>query len=136
MGFVFYQPFRTFFEDGLQFEKNVYFCNTNIKQMDDKVINGIKQSLLLNLPTGGYALLYGSRARGEARSDSDWDILIVLDKDKLLPEDYDIISYPLRELGWELGESINPVMYTAKEWEESKFTPFYHNVIDDAIRLA
>lgn len=136
MGLVFYQPFRTIFEDGLQFEKNVYFCNTNIKQMDDKVINSIKQSLLLNLPTGGYALLYGSRARGEARSDSDWDILIVLDKDKLLPEDYDIISYPLRELGWELGESINPVMYTAKEWEESKFTPFYHNVIDDAIRLA
>ena len=135
MGLVFYQPFRTIFEDGLQFEKNVYFCNINIKQMDDKVINGIKQSLLLNLPTGGYALLYGSRARGEARSDSDWDILIVLDKDKLLPEDYDIISYPLRELGWELGESINPVMYTAKEWEESKFTPFYHNVIDDAIRL-
>ena len=136
MGLVFYQPFRTIFEDGLQFEKNVYFCNTNIKQMDDKVINSIKQSLLLNLPTGGYALLYGSRARGEARSDSDWDILIVLDKDKLLPEDYNIISYPLRELGWELGESINPVMYTAKEWEESKFTPFYHNVIDDAIRLA
>lgn len=136
MGLVFYQPFRTIFEGGLQFEKNVYFCNTNIKQMDDKVINSIKQSLLLNLPTGGYALLYGSRARGEARSDSDWDILIVLDKDKLLPEDYDIISYPLRELGWELGESINPVMYTAKEWEESKFTPFYHNVIDDAIRLA
>ena len=136
MELVFYQPFRTIFEDGLQFEKNVYFCNTNIKQMDDKVINSIKQSLLLNLPTGGYALLYGSRARGEARSDSDWDILIVLDKDKLLPEDYDIISYPLRELGWELGESINPVMYTAKEWEESKFTPFYHNVIDDAIRLA
>lgn len=136
MGLVFYQPFRTIFEDGLQFEKNVYFCNTNIKQMDDKVINSIKQSLLLNLPTGGYALLYGSRARGEARSDSDWDILIVLDKDKLLPEDYDIISYPLRELGWELGENINPVMYTAKEWEESKFTPFYHNVIDDAIRLA
>lgn len=136
MGLVFYQPFRTIFEDGLQFEKNVYFCNTNIKQMDDKVINSIKQSLMLNLPTGGYALLYGSRARGEARSDSDWDILIVLDKDKLLPEDYDIISYPLRELGWELGESINPVMYTAKEWEESKFTPFYHNVIDDAIRLA
>lgn len=136
MGLVFCQPFRTIFEGGLQFEKNVYFCNTNIKQMDDKVINSIKQSLLLNLPTGGYALLYGSRARGEARSDSDWDILIVLDKDKLLPEDYDIISYPLRELGWELGESINPVMYTAKEWEESKFTPFYHNVIDDAIRLA
>lgn len=104
--------------------------------MEDKVISGIKQSLLLNLPAGGYALLYGSRARGDAHTGSDWDILIVLDKEKLLPEDYDTISYPLRELGWELGEYINPVMYTAKEWESSKFTPFYHNVIDDAIRLA
>lgn len=104
--------------------------------MENKVINDIKQSLRLHLPLGGYALLYGSRARGDAHSGSDWDILIVLDKEKLMPEDYDTVSYPLRELGWEIGEYINPVMYTAKEWESSNFTPFYHNVIDDAIRLA
>ena len=104
--------------------------------MEEKVINDIKQTLLLNLPSGGHALLYGSRARGDAHAGSDWDILIILDKEKLLPEDYDTISYPLRELGWELGEYINPVMYTAKEWKENSFTPFYHNVIDDAIPLA
>lgn len=104
--------------------------------MENKVINDIKQSLQLHLPLGSYALLYGSRARGDAHPGSDWDILIVLDKEKLMPEDYDAISYPLRELGWELGEYINPVMYTVKEWEANKFTPFYHNVIDDAIRLA
>ena len=104
--------------------------------MENGVVDKIKQTLLLSLPSGGYALLYGSRARGEAHPSSDWDILIVLDKDKLQPEDYDTVSYPLRELGWELGEDINPVMYTAKEWEESSFTPFYHNVLNDAIRLA
>ena len=64
------------------------------------------------------------------------EIIPCLSNIDFLPEDYDTISYPLRELGWELGEYINPVMYTAKEWESSKFTPFYHNVIDDAIRLA
>ena len=104
--------------------------------MEEKVINEIKQTLLLNLPSGGHALLYGSRARGDAHAGSDWDILIILDKEKLLPEDYDSVSYPLRELGWEIGESINPVMYTAKEWQDNSFTPFYHNVIDDAIPLA
>lgn len=68
-------------------------------------------------------------------SKSDWDILIVLDKDKLTPEDYDTITYPLTKLGWDLGAEINPIMYTKKEWEASRITPFYHNVTEDAIAL-
>ena len=39
--------------------------------MEEKVINDIKQILLLNLPSGGHALLYGSRARGDAHDGSD-----------------------------------------------------------------
>ena len=104
--------------------------------MDNNVLDSIKQSLLLNLPLGGQALLYGSSARGDARPDSDWDILIILDKEKLTPEDYDRISYPLTELGWELGEYINPIMYTSNEWKQYMITPFYHNVMNDAIPLA
>ena len=103
--------------------------------MRKQVLEKIRLSLSLNLPKGGHALLYGSRARGDARPDSDWDILIILDKERLLPEDYDSISYPLRELGWDMGEQINPVMYTTKEWEMNKITPFYHNVTNDAIIL-
>ena len=81
-------------------------------------------------------MLFGSQARGEAHSESDWDILIILNKDKLLPGDYDNVTYPLTELGWDLGERINPIMYTAKEWEDSRITPFYQNVNKDAIVLA
>lgn len=68
-------------------------------------------------------------------SKSFWDILIVLDKDKLTLEDYDTITYPLTKLGWDLGAEINPIMYTKKEWEASRITPFYHNVTEDAIAL-
>ena len=57
------------------------------------------------------ALLYGSRARGDAREDSDWDILILIDKDRVEGGDYDAIAYPLFELGWELDEAISPVLY-------------------------
>ena len=34
-----------------------------------------------------------------------------------------------------MGAEINPIMYTKKEWEASRITPFYHNVIEDAIAL-
>ena len=81
------------------------------------------------------ALLFGSQARGDAHQDSDWDILIVLDKDRLLPDDYDKVSYPLTKLGWDLGAEINPILYTKKEWEASHITPFYHHVLQDSIVL-
>ena len=54
------------------------------------------------MPAGGKAILFGSQARGTARDDSDWDILIVLDKEELLPSDYDNVTYPLTMVGWEL----------------------------------
>lgn len=86
-------------------------------------------------PKDGTALLFGSRARGEASKDSDWDILIVLPKDRLEQKDYDQVSFPLVELGWSLGEQINPIVYTRREWEASSITPFYDNVQRDAISL-
>ena len=100
-----------------------------------KVLNQIKATARNVVPEGSQVLLFGSRARGEARKDSDWDILIVVDKDQLLQADYNAISYPFVELGWDLNEEINPIMYTKKEWEANSFTPFYHNVQEDGIKL-
>lgn len=87
------------------------------------------------LPIGGHLWLYGSRARGDAHSQSDWDLLVLLDQDKLRSEDYDTITYPFTLLSCDTGEIINPIMYTKKEWEASYFTPFYHNVQNDKVEL-
>ncbi len=94
----------------------------------------IKQNLR-KLPSGARAYLFGSQARGDARPDSDWDVLIVLDKEKLDDTDFDNYSYPLFELGWKHAIQITPIMYTLKEWLANKFTLFYKNVEKDGIQL-
>lgn len=53
----------------------------------------------------------------------------------LMADDYDNITYPLTELGWELGEEINPVMYTAQEWEKYRNTPFVRNVEKEGVKI-
>ena len=80
------------------------------------ILPALKQLALNVIPAGGRALLYGSQARGTANPQSDWDVLLILNKETLTQSDYDTVSYPFVLLGCELGEEINPIMYTKKEW--------------------
>lgn len=98
-------------------------------------LSAIRECLALHLPKNGKAMLFGSQARGTAKADSDWDILVILDKDKLLPSDYDEVTFPLTMLGWEMGKQINPILYSLREWEHAVHTPFRKNVEQDAIPL-
>jgi len=79
-------------------------------------------------PENGKIILFGSQARGEAREDSDWDILILLDKDKIEVTDHDQFTYPFWELGREINAMIHPIVYTSKEWSILSHTPFRDNV--------
>ena len=103
--------------------------------MKAEVLIKLKETLRDVLPVGAHAYLYGSQARGNASLDSDWDVLILLDKQKIEAEDYDNVSYPLVELGWSLNECISPVLYTMKDWVKYRFTPFVHNVKNEGILL-
>ena len=98
------------------------------------VIDNLKTIAGKTLPEGSTLLLYGSRARGDNRPDSDWDLLILLDKPKLSSQDYDY-GYPFSELGWEINEEINAQVYSKQEWDGYHFTPFYKNVEHDKIVL-
>jgi predicted nucleotidyltransferase len=82
------------------------------------------------------AILYGSEARGDARSDSDIDVLILLDGDRLDLKREDRLSGKLYEIELESGVVISPLIMLRKQWEERPFkTPFYVNVVNEGVRI-
>ena len=95
-------------------------------------IQRLKRRLLPNEPM----ILFGSQARGDAKADSDWDLLIVLDKDKITYEDENRYAYPFTEMGWIYNVYISVKIYTKKEWLNRSFTPFYYNVQNDGILIS
>ena len=101
------------------------------KQIIDAITGKARQIV----PVGAEVILFGSRARGDAREDSDWDVLILLDKDRITTQDIDDYTYPLRELGWTYNQCINAILYTKRDWESSIASPFRQNVTEDGIRL-
>ena len=81
-------------------------------------------------------ILFGSEARGDARIDSDIDLLILIDGEKMTLEREEEITLPLYELELKTGVNISPIVMLRKLWENRPFkTPLYINVINEGIIL-
>ena len=85
---------------------------------------------------GAEVILYGSRARGDARPDSDYDIMVIVDqeadvklKEKILDE-----VFPL-EL--ESGQVLTLIVYDKQKWDSPLYRamPFHKNVDMDGVVL-
>ena len=100
-----------------------------------EIINQISQAIQRVDPTAT-AILYGSEARGDARPDSDIDVLILLDGDQMsLKREMDVTG-PLNEIEWQTGVLVSPTVMLRKQWENMPFkTPFYINVMNEGIRI-
>ena len=92
------------------------------------IIEAIKKGLA-SLPLDIEVWLYGSEARGDARPDSDIDLLVLFTL-----EDESEIYNVTTPIEWDCGVAINPMIYSKLQWE-SRMTPFRLNVINDGIKI-
>lgn len=102
---------------------------------DDFILNKVKQLIKTSFPDSTI-ILYGSQARGDSGQDSDYDLLVLLNKDEISRDDEIAVKYPLYDIEFDTGKIISPLVLSKKKWESRHYiTPFYQNVKREGIVL-
>jgi predicted nucleotidyltransferase len=80
-------------------------------------------------------VLFGSRARGDAKKDSDWDLLILIDSLNIR-ELEDLFRDKIYDLELETGEIFSMFVYNNKDWtSRHKITPLYKSIKKEGVVL-
>ncbi len=78
----------------------------------DKITNSIHKN-----DPNAEAYLFGSRARGDFRSDSDWDVLILVNDKKITAVVEDKFRNDLYDIELESGQIISTFIYPKEYWK-------------------
>jgi len=102
---------------------------------ENELIEKIRQAVR-ELEPDAEIILYGSRSRGDAISESDWDFLILVDG-PMSDERTDRIRHRLYEIEWESGEVLSTIVRNREEWNSDLYQamPFHQRVQQEGIRL-
>jgi uncharacterized protein len=101
----------------------------------ENLLQQVKEAVQAIEP-GAEIILYGSRARGDADRESDWDFLILVDGEVDWRRT-DNIRHHLYPIEWEEGEVLSAIVRNRQMWHSFPFRtmPLYQNVAKEGIRL-
>lgn len=104
--------------------------------MTDRLMRKKIKANILAVDPQAEVWLYGSRSRGDANEDSDWDVLVLSPKDTLSVKEEGVIIDHMTDLMIETGQVVHLFAYGKSDWHgRHRITPFYQNVSREAVRL-
>lgn len=85
---------------------------------------------------GSEMYLYGSQARGDVKELSDWDLLILLNSQKISFDFETRLMDEFYDIELETGEIISPLIYSKTDWNEKhSVTPLFEIINKEGVRL-
>lgn len=93
----------------------------------------IKQKVLLHDPHAS-VILFGSRARGDYRPDSDWDVLVLTDENADAAFQRKLTN-AIYKIELEYEQDISTLIRGRSQWEDVQITSFYKNVMREGIAV-
>jgi len=85
---------------------------------------------------GSEMYLYGSQARGDVKKLSDWDLLILLNQQKISFDFETRLMDEFYDIELETGEIISPLIYSKTDWNEKhSVTPLFEIINKEGVRL-
>lgn len=80
-------------------------------------------------------ILFGSRARGDFRPDSDWDFLVLTKEPESDDLSQKLTDAVLENVELRFGAGISLTIHSFEEWENRRETPFYQQIKEDGIEI-
>lgn len=99
----------------------------------DIILSKVKKRIK-NVDPRARVILFGSRARNDAKKNSDWDFLILTESNpdrEFRNKIYD----ELFESELETDEVFTGIIQNIESWNEYSKTPVYQNIVKDGIEI-
>ncbi len=93
------------------------------------------KSAVFSIDQSAEVILFGSRARGDFKNDSDWDVLILVDENESNFRFKKKIRKELFNLQLESNQIITGIIRNKNIWKQLKNTPLYREIKRDGIAL-